>query len=503
MCPFVIVKLYPDRTQFPLYTSNMAIHYRKKQNTLYRKVADDIELMIVRGVYREGTRIPSIRQMSDNFNVSINTVKEAYAQLETRQFIEGRPNSGFFVKNTIVRDFPRFTSQDYYEPVTRDIPENSLYQKILKEVLNPDHAPLGAAVASPSILPLQDISTLLASLSEEQKKLCLSYAPIEGLQELRSAIARKLMDCGLTLPVDDIIITAGCVEGIFLALSVLTEPGDTIAVQSPIYFNLFPMFRNLGLKIIEIPSDPAKGISLEVLQYAIGQNDIKACIVISNYSNPNGSTIPDTDKKRLTEILRAVEIPLLEDDIYGDLNFTGQRQKTCRTFDDSGNTLLFSSFSKTVSPGLRIGFIVPGKFRDPILQLKMGMNVSTSSITQFLLANYLNSGGYYRQLRKLCRESADRMENLRRHVAELFPKGTRMTNPKGGFSLWIELPGNVSGLDLFNRSISEGISIVPGEIFSQDDYYENYIRLDSGCYTADLKPAIRRLGEIIEELLFF
>lgn len=480
----------------------MAIHYRKKQNTLYRKVADDIELMIAKGLYHEGSRIPSIRKMSENFSVSINTVKEAYALLETRQYIEGRPNSGYYVKNTDIKVMPQFNSQDFYEPVTRDIPENSLYQKILVEVLNPEHAPLGAAVASPSILPLNDINGLISSLTDEQKKRCLSYGDIRGLEDLRSAIARKLLDCHLTLSADDIIITAGCVEGIFLALNVMTAPGDTIAIQSPIYFNLFPMFRNLGLKIIEIPSDPFKGMSLDVLQYAIRNNDIKACVVIGNYSNPNGSTIPDEDKKRLAEILCEAQIPLLEDDIYGDLNFSGNRLKTCRTFDDSGNTLLFSSFSKTVSPGLRVGFIVPGRFKDKILQLKMCMNVSTSYINQFILTNYLNSGGYYRELRKLCRESASRMALLRKHIAEYFPNGTRMTDPQGGYSLWIELPGNVSGLDLFNKAIEEGISIVPGEIFSQDDYYENYIRLDSGCYTEDLKPAIIKLSQLVKGLLF-
>lgn len=480
----------------------MAIHYKKKHDTLYRKVADDIELMIVRGVYKEGSRIPSIRQMSDHFGVSINTIKEAYGVLELKQFIEGRPNAGFFVKNTIVNDFPPMENQTFYEPVTRDIPELFLYQKILKEVLSPDHVPLGAAVASPSILPLQDINLLLNSLTEEQKKLCLSYGSIEGVSELRNAIARKLVDCGLTLSIDDVVITAGCVEGIFLALSVITDPGDTIAIQCPIYFNLIPMFSHLKLKIIEIPSDNIKGMSLDVLKYAVKNTDIKACVVISNYSNPNGSIIPDDEKQKLAEFLRDAQIPLLEDDIYGDINFSGQRPKTCRSFDDSGNTLLFSSFSKTVSPGLRIGYIIPGKYKNAIIQLKMAMNVSTSAISQYLLANYLESGGFYRELRKLCRESALRMEKLRSHISELFPKGTRLTNPQGGYSLWIELPGNVSGLDLFNRAISEGISLAPGEIFSQDDSFENYIRLDAGCYTDELKPAIVRLGEIINELLF-
>ncbi|MCK5153462.1 MAG: PLP-dependent aminotransferase family protein, partial [Spirochaetales bacterium] len=387
----------------------MAIHYRKKQNTLYRKVAEDIERMIARGLYKEGTRIPSIRQMSDHLNVSINTVIEAYALLETRQLIEGRPQKGFFVKNISIQKLQVLESQNFYEPVTRDIPEDMIYQKIMKEIMDPNLVPLGAAAVSPSILPIQDINPLIASLSEEQKKLCLTEAPTEGLVELRSAIARKLIDSDLTLSIDEIIITAGCVEALYLSLSAITQPGDTIAIQTPIYFNLVLMFRNLGLKIIEIPSDPINGIYLEVLEYVIKHNNIKACVVISNFSNPTGSSIPDGNKKKLTEILKEADIPLLEDDVFGDLYYSGKRPTTCRTFDGSGNTLLLSSFSKTVFPGFRVGYIIPGKFKNRIIQIKMGVNICTSTIPQLLLTNYLESGGFYRHLRKLRRETAVRM----------------------------------------------------------------------------------------------
>jgi len=480
----------------------MAIHYRKKQNTLYRKVAEDIEHMIVRGTYKEGVKIPSIRQMSSHFNVSINTIKESYALLETRQLIEGRPQKGYFVKNTNNKDLEISRIEEFYEPVTREIPANQIYQRVLKDLLNPENAPLGVAIASPSILPVQDISSLITSLTEEQKKLCLAYAPAEGLVELRIAIARKLIDCGLTISADEILITAGCEEAIFMALSAITKNGDTIAIQIPMYFNLIPMFRNLGLKIIEIPSDPVTGIYLEVLDYAIKNNNIKACVVISNFSNPTGSSIPDENKKKLTEILVKAEIPLIEDDIYGDLHFGEKRPTACRTFDNSGNTLLCSSFSKTVSPGLRVGYILPGKFKDSIIQRKMAANICTSTVPQLLLSNYLDSGGFYRQLRKLCRETSLRMEKLRNDVTEFFPQGTRKTDPKGGYTLWVELPGNVSGLDVYNRAIKEKISIVPGCLFSQDDYFDNFIRLDAGCYTEDVYPAVIKLGEIIMELLF-
>lgn len=479
----------------------MGIHYKKNKKTLYRKVAEDLEGMITRGLYEEGTRLPSIRQMSSSLDVSINTIIEAYSLLETWQLVEGRPQKGFFVKSINIQKLQVFKSQNFFEPITHDISEDMIYQKITKEIMDPDLVPLGAAAASTSILPVQDINSLITSLSEEQKRLCLTEAPVEGLPELRRAIACKLIDCGLSLSIDEIIITAGCVEALYLSLSAITNPGDTIAIQTPIYFNLVLMFRNLGLKIIEIPSDPITGIYLEVLEYAIKRNSIKACVVISNFSNPTGSSIPNKDKKKLTEILKEADIPLLEDDVFGDLYFTGKRPTTCRTFDDSGNTVLCSSFSKTVFPGFRLGYIIPGKLKDRIIRIKMGVNICTSTIPQLLLANYLESGGFYRHLRKLRREIALRMKNLRHDVFSFFPPGTRMTDPQGGYTLWIKLPGRMSGLDVYNKALKEGISIVPGGLFSQDDYFDSFIRLDAGCYTEDIRPAVKKLGAIIKELL--
>lgn len=484
------------------YTDNMATHYRKKQNTLYQKVANDIESMIARDLYKKDAKIPSIRQMSKLLNVSINTIKEAYSLLENKQLIEGLPQKGYFVKNISSTDLQVSDTGDYFEPVIQEISEDQVFQRILKEIMDRDHVPLGAAVASPSLLPVQDFSSLISSLTDEQKKLCLTYAPTEGLVELRQAIVRKLIDSGLSLTINDILITSGCEEALFLALSAITKPGDTVAIQSPIYCNLVLMFRNLSLKILEIPSDPAKGISLDALEYAIEHNDIKVCLVISNFNNPSGSILPDENKKKLTEILKESDIPLLEDDVYGDLYFDGKRPSTCRTYDNSGNTLLCSSFSKTISPGLRVGYIVPGKYKDKIIQRKMGANICTSTISQLLLTNYLESGGFYKQLRKLRREISIRMENLRKDVSELFPQGTRMTDPRGGYTLWVELPGNVSGLSVYEKAIKEKIAIVPGGLFSQNQYFENFIRLDAGCYTESIRPAIARLGQITMELLF-
>ncbi|MBB6482446.1 PLP-dependent aminotransferase family protein [Spirochaeta isovalerica] len=480
----------------------MSSHDEKKKQPLYQKVADDIESLILQGMYETGSRIPSIRKMSENLKVSINTIKEAYAILESRQLVEGRPHRGYFVKDIDVRKLQIPDPAHSFRPNTLEITGNFMFQRILEEVMDSRYVPLGMATASPSLLPLQDFSSLISSMTENQKKQSLMYAPPEGMPELRNVIAKKLLDSGLTLTANDILITSGCEEALFLALSAITSPGDTIAVQSPIYSNLVLTFKNLGLKILEIPSDPDDGISLDILEYGIEHNEVKACLVISNFNNPTGSVIPDKNKRRLTDILKTAGIPLLEDDVYGDLYFEGTRPSTCRTYDKSGNTVLCSSFSKTVSPGLRVGYIVPGKFKDAIIQHKIGSNICTSTISQLLLSNYLQSGGYYKQLRKLRSEVGERMKMLREDVRKFFPQGTKMTDPKGGYTLWVELPGNVSGLDLYEKAINENIAIVPGGLFSQNNLFRRFIRLDAGCYSRSISYAVARLGELTMELMF-
>lgn len=479
----------------------MALHYKKQRDTLYRRVAKDISTMISNGVYSIGSKIPSIREMSHNMSVSINTIREAYTLLENNGLIEGRPHVGFFVKDKIVKSYERPVAS-YFEPLPSSDSEAILYQNILKEIMDTKYIPLGATVSSPSLLPLKDFNHLINSLSEEQRNLALAYAPTEGLPQLRVAIVKKLVDCGLHMDPEEVVITSGCEEALTLALSSVTKEGDSVAVQAPVYCNLILTLKNLGLNLVEIPGDDENGVTPEVLQYVIEHNNISACLLISNFNNPSGTLMTNENKREVTELLREYDIPLIEDDVYGDLYFGDKRPSTCKTYDSTGNTILCSSFSKTVSPGLRVGYIIPGRYKDRVVQRKMGMNICTSTISQLLLFNYLESGGYYKNLRKLRGEVGKRMKQMRHDVLTYFPPGTRANNPQGGFSLWVELPGGLSGLELYNRVIKEGIAIVPGGLFSLRGSYESYIRLNAGAYTEEVREAIKTLAKIIYSILY-
>jgi DNA-binding transcriptional MocR family regulator len=298
-----------------------------------------------------------------------------------------------------------------------------------------------------------------------------------------------------------LLITSGCVEAVLLALRATCKTGDTIAVESPFYFNFLQMIAFLGLKALEIPSTPREGISIEALRYAIEQNRISACLVITNFGNPLGSLMPDERKRELVELLASHEIPLIEDDIYGDLGFANDRPSTAKSFDHSGLVIYCSSFSKTIAPGYRVGWAIAGRFQAEMERLKMMMNLAVASPPQLALAEFLSTGGYDHHLRTIRRIYARNISQMMDAVVRYFPEGTCMTRPAGGFILWVEMPVGTDAIKLYNQAFERGISIVPGPLFSLSGKYGNYIRLSSALWNERVESGIRTLGELAQELL--
>jgi DNA-binding transcriptional MocR family regulator len=205
----------------------------------------------------------------------------------------------------------------------------------------------------------------------------------------------------------------------------------------------------------------------------------------------------EANKKRLVEMLARMEIPLIEDDMYGDLHYGPQRPRTCKSFDKEGLVLTCSSFSKTISPGFRIGWTAPGRFADKVVRLKITSTFSTHVLPQLTIAEFLHDGGYDRHMRKIRRAYAEQMQRATHAVARYFPEGTKMTRPEGGFVLWVELPSGVDALELFGKAMEKGISVAPGPIFSAKGDYRNFIRLNcSNPWSERLEDALNTLGRI-------
>lgn len=475
---------------------------RKKNSAtslLYEQVAGEIASLVEQGTFRAGDRLPSIRQLSSRFDVSINTVMQAYALLEDTRLIQARPQSGYYVRSRVpeIRE-PDLQPRSFAAPSTVTI--SDLCQQVMRNMMNRDLLPLGSAIPSAQNLPIDKLNRIMASELRRCGAQSVLYQMPPGYERLRVQIARRALVAGISSGPDDILVTSGCVEAVLLALRATCRAGDTIAVESPFYFNFMQMIAELGLKALEIPSTPRDGISIEALRYAIEQEKISACLVITNFSNPLGSLMPDERKRELVELLARHEIPLIEDDIYGDLTFGNERPTAAKSFDRSGMVIYCSSFSKTIAPGYRIGWAIAGRFQAEMERIKMIMNIAPASPPQIALAEFLATGGYDHHLRSIRRVHARNISQMADAVEDTFPAGTRMTHPAGGFILWIEMPEGTDAIKLYHRALEKGISIVPGPLFSLSDKYGHYIRLSAAQWDERIEQGIATLGKLAHEL---
>jgi DNA-binding transcriptional MocR family regulator len=468
---------------------------------LYEEIAARIGGMIEKGTYRPGERIPSIRALSRQMRVSVNTVMEAYAHLENAGRVEARPQSGYYVRSLL----PEPQSWPAKKRATEYLPPNEVALgdiplQVMRNLANTALLPLGRGIPNPDLLPIDKLNRMLAAESRRFRIQSVSYSGAQGSKRLRTQIARRSLNSGCSLSPEDIVITAGCVEAVTLALQATCRPGDTVAIGSPVFYTFLNSIQWMGLKVLEIPSTPEEGMNLEVLRYALKHTPIHACLIIANFDNPLGSLMPDEKKRELVTLLAKHDIPLIEDDVYGDLSFGPVRPTSTKAYDEKGLVLYCSSFSKTLAPGYRIGWIVPGRFQQKVEHLKALLNIATASPTQLAIAEFLANGGYDHHLRMLCRVYARQVAQVRDAIGRYFPQGTRVSRPNGGFVLWVEMPETVDALELHEKALQKGISIAPGTIFTTGDKFGNCIRVNAAFWSEQIEQALETVGGLAETM---
>jgi DNA-binding transcriptional MocR family regulator len=464
---------------------------------LYEEIAARVGDLIEQGTYRPGERIPSIRDLSRQMRVSVNTVMEAYAQLENRGMVEARPQSGYYVRSRILEpkaDLSKSVGKEDLVPCCVSIDEAPA--RIMRAVLDPSLVPLGGSIPNPDLLPIDRLNRMLGAESRRFRVQSVSYTGPRGTKRLRTQIAKRSLISGFPLTPEEIVITSGCVEAVTLALQATCRPGDTVAVESPLYYTFLHSIQWMGLKILEIPSNPRDGMSLDVLGYAIRHNPVHAVLVISNFNNPLGCVMPEEKKRELVALLANHDIPLVEDDVYGDLAFGPDRPVAVKAYDKKGLVLYCSSFSKTLAPGYRVGWIVPGRYLQKVQQLKSLFNICTASPTQLAIAEFLTNGGYDHHLRTIRRVYGRQMAQVRDAIGRHFPLGTRVTRPDGGFVLWVEMPEGTDAIRLHEEALKEGIGIAPGTLFSTGERFRNCIRLNAAFWSERIEQALETLGGI-------
>lgn len=467
---------------------------------LYETVAEDICSLINAGTFRPGDKLPSVRKLSGQKKVSISTILQAYLVLEEQGLIESKPQSGYYVsmnRKTLLSE-PE-TSAPRSDPALVSLHE--LIMMIMSDSQDPNLAQLGAALPNPELMPVDQLNRISVELIRHADRGMYQYSFLRGSENLRVQIARHALQHGCQLSPGDLIITNGCTESIDLCLHAICQPGDIVAVEAPMYFGTLQSLEVHGLRALEIPTDPRQGISLSALQFAIEHNPIKAVMISANFGNPLGGYMPDDRKEKLVEFLAQHEIPLIDNEVNSELHFSETYPISTKAFDKKGLVLQCSSFSKSISPALRVGWVVPGRYMKTIEWLQFTNSYAFSTLSQLIVARFMESGKYDHHLRKLRKAYASNVSMLTQAIMRYFPRETRITRPSGGFVVWVQLPGELDSLELYRAALKGGITITPGTIFSPTNQFYNFIRLNAANWTYTIERAMDHLGQLITDQL--
>ncbi len=465
--------------------------------SIYTDLADDIARQISRGVLRVGERLPSVRALCAARGISQGTVMQAYYLLEDRGLVSTRPRSGHYVNATARAQLPKPTMPTLQPEAAHVVPANLLYS-VLNDIKRRENVPLGSAFASPLLYPLPKLAQSLGLAARRLDPWRVVDDLPPGNAELRRHIARRYLEMGADVDVADIVITNGASEALLLCLIAATRPGDLVAIESPAHYVVLHMIEASGRRAVCIPTCARDGMNLPALASAIAAQDIKAVWAMPTFHNPTGATMPAKNKRALVALLARHEIPLIENDVYGELYFDAKRPVPAKIWDRQGGVLHCSSFSKSLAPGYRIGWCAPGRFHESVRQNKFLLSIATNVPAQSAIADYLKSGGYALHLRRLRSALKSQRDQLLRAVARYFPAGTAVSRPAGGYVLWVQLPeGSIDALELMRRALAEGVSLAPGALFSPNGRHGNDLRLNYGHpWSADMERGVETIGRL-------
>lgn len=464
--------------------------------TRYQHLANILAQRIEQGLYRHGEKLPSVRALSQEHGVSISTVQQAYQTLENLQLITPQPRSGYFIAPRKAQPPVPAMSRPAQRPV--EVTQWDQVLTLLDARNDKSITALGGGspdVSQPTLKPLwKEMSRLVQHNGGD----IFNYDELPGRRELREQIARLMLDNGAVMTADDIVITSGCHAALSIALLSVCKPGDIIAVESPSFYGTMQLLRGFDIKAIEIPTDPQTGISIEALEMALEQWPIKGVILVPNCNNSLGFIMPDARKRAVLALAQRYDIAIFEDDIYGELANDYPRPRTIKSWDIDGRVLLCSSFTKTVAPGLRVGWIAPGRYHDRVLHMKYASSGTNVPTTQLAVAAFIREGHYHRHLRRMRQIYQSNMDTWTCWVREYFPCGICVTRPQGGFLLWVELPEHVDMVCVAKQLCRMKIQVAPGSLFSASGKYRNCLRLNCALPpTEQHRAVVEQLGDAV------
>jgi DNA-binding transcriptional MocR family regulator len=466
---------------------------------LYQQVIEFIASQQKSGALCPGDKLPSLRKLSRQFEISVPTVKQAYIELERQGKISARPQSGYYLKAQQARTLlPRPANWSGGKPV--EVKCRSLIEQVHEAVHLPNTVALGISNPVHAHPPDKALARLMRSVISRVAEKAVSYGPVNGDAKLRMQLAFRYQEQGVVVNHNDIIITNGAQEALSIALQCIAKRGDVIAIESPCFFGIIELIESLGMKALEVYTCTEDGLCLNELKAMVKKHAVKACLFSTAINNPLGSMMSDQQRLEMVSFLEQQNIPLIEDDVYSDLYFSAQRPKPAQLYSKKGLVLTCSSFSKTAAPGYRVGWLLAGQFEEQAKRIKRAQSCSTSMLQQWTLNEYLASGEYDRHLSVLRKKLIVNCERMRALVAEHFPSEVCISKPQGGSVLWVRCRSHVQTSRFFSLALSHGVSFAPGEIFSPSGKYKNYMRISFGVqWNEDIEQAVIKLAQLVRE----
>ena len=462
----------------------------------YQSHAQQLAQKIYSGELAAGQRLNSLRQFAEQQQISINTAMNCYALLEAQGLIQAKPKAGYFVcgrdqrsTQISVPQHPDFKSKP------RQVSNLELQMEIFQAANDPNRVHLGSIQLSPQLIPIDALRRSIQRALKHSHPEDFLYSNRQGHVQLREALSAHWAEDGFYIAKEDIYICNGCMPALSVLIQTLTQVGDSIIVPTPNYNGQLQLLAALNRKIVEIPADTA-GIDLVRLEQAMQHSGAKLCMLTANYQNPLGFCLSHADKEKIAQLAAKYQCYVIEDDIYAECSFAAQRPLPIKYWDEQGYVLYCGSVSKSLSPAYRVGwFSLPARLQHLSAAI-ITHNVAVNSPLQLGLADFIYSRAYRTHLNQLKPRLIEQLQQYRATIIECFdPVEIRLNQPQGSYALWLQLPEQIDGLAMYRYAQQQGINIVPGILFGEDNRYNNCIRLNAGHeLSEDIRQAIQCLA---------
>lgn len=378
----------------------------------------------------------------------------------------------------------------------------SAIREILKVTEHPEIISFAGGLPAPELFPVAAIAKAHADVFADEGPAALQYSTTEGWRPLREWIAQRMQKRGIAATADRVLITTGSQQGIDLVGKVFIERGDAVVVENPCYLAALQAFSGYEASFISIDSDD-EGMRVEQIENVLKHSSPKLIYIVSEFANPKGTTLPYERRQKLIELSARYRVPILEDNPYSELRYTGEWPQPLAALDRDGLVIHISTFSKTLSPGMRLGWLIASEeIFQMLVVAKQAADLHTSTIEQRAAARLLQSFDYDGHVGHLCEVYGERCQAMLSAMQRYFPSEARWTRPEGGLFLWVELPESVSAEELFEEAIAERVAFVPGTSFFACERKLNFMRLNfSNAQPEMIEEGIKRLGSVLKRRL--